>query len=63
MILIVYLIMSPEHSSIWNNNLGSGSIIIRKMTFHSQVLLLIVPDFYHPDYSKFWNLFKMKTNY
>lgn len=55
------LVMSHEPTFIWEKILNKGSSITRKMTFHSNVPLMTIPDYFNPDYAKFWNLFKVET--
>jgi nucleotide-binding universal stress UspA family protein len=57
------LAMSPERSSALKTLFSAASSMTRKMSFHAHVPLLTIPDYYDPDYSKFWNLFKMQTKF
>jgi nucleotide-binding universal stress UspA family protein len=57
------LAMSPERSSALKLAFNPTSSKTRKMTFHAYVPLLTIPDYYDPDYSKFWNLFRTQTKY
>ena len=31
--------------------------LTRKMSFHTRIPLLAIPDFYNPEYSAFWKVF------
>lgn len=57
------LAMSPEKSSAIKLAINPTSSLTRKMTFHAHIPILAVPDYYNPDYSKFWNLFKLQKEF
>lgn len=57
------LAMSPERSSALKLAFNPTASLTRKMTFHTHIPILAIPDYYNPDYSKFWNLFKLQKKF
>ena len=57
------LAMSPEKSSVLKFAFSPSASKTREMSFESHIPLLSVPDYFDPEYSKFWNLFRMQTNF
>lgn len=50
------LIMSPEKTFLVERIFSKTGSITKKMTFHTTIPLLTIPDFYNPDYAKFWKV-------
>lgn len=51
------LIVSPERPFLLKKLFGSLMSVSKKMTLYSSVPIMAIPDFYNPDYFKFWKNF------
>ena len=52
-----WLVMSPEKPFFLDKLFNAKASITRKMSLHTTVPLLSIPDYYNPDYEWFWKLF------
>lgn len=53
------LIMSHERPYFLERVFSSKGAITRKMTLYTHIPLLVIPDYYNPDYAWFWKLFAL----
>lgn len=53
------LVMSHEKPYFLERIFNPGSSRARKMALHTEVPLLVVPDYYNPDFAWFWRLFAL----
>jgi len=51
------LVMSPEKQLLFERIFMPSASMTRRMSFHTHVPLLSIPDFYHPEYAAFWKEF------
>lgn len=51
------LVMSPEQPFLLEKIFTPNPSVTRKMTFHTSVPLMTIPDFYNPEYVDFWKHF------
>lgn len=57
------LVMSPERPFLMERIFLPNDSITRKMTFHTNVPLLSIPDYYNQEYSSFWKMFEPDERY
>lgn len=58
-----WLVMSPERPYLMDRIFFPEYSMTRKMSFHTRVPLLSVPDHYNPEYAAFWKIFQLDENY
>lgn len=58
-----WLVMSPEKPFILERVFMPGSSTTRKMSFRTHTPLFSIPDYYNPEYSKYWELFDLDEKY
>jgi nucleotide-binding universal stress UspA family protein len=58
-----WLVMSPEKSSLFEKIFIPLQSLTKKMSFHTHVPLLSIPDYYDPEYSEFWKMFELDEKY
>lgn len=51
------LVMSPEKQFLFEKIFLASLSITRKMSVHSAIPLMTIPDFYNPEYIAFWKFF------
>ncbi len=51
------LVMSPEKPFLMEKIFLPNDSVTREMSFHTDIPLLAIPDFYNPEYSAFWKFF------
>lgn len=51
------LVMSPERPFLLEKIFTPNPSVTRKMSFHTSVPLMTIPDFYNPEYVDFWKQF------
>lgn len=56
------LVMSPEKKNLFEKIFVPAASMTHKMSFHSSIPLLAIPDFYNPEYAGFWKFFS-KADY
>jgi nucleotide-binding universal stress UspA family protein len=52
-----WLVMSPEKPFFLEKLFNPSASTTRKMSLHTTIPLLSIPDYYNPDYEWFWKLF------
>jgi nucleotide-binding universal stress UspA family protein len=53
------LVMSPEKQVLFEKLFMLSASRTRKMSFHSSVPLMTIPDFYNPEHAGFWKMFEI----
>ncbi len=51
------LVMSPEKPFLFEKIFNPVSSVTKKMTLHTHIPLMTIPDFYNPEYAEWWKLF------
>ena len=51
------LVMSPEQPYLFEKIFMPNKSIVKKMSFHTTLPLMTIPDFYNPEYTDFWKHF------
>ncbi len=57
-----WLVMSPERPFLLGRIFNAAVSATRKMSFHLEVPLLTIPDYYNSDYAKFWRIYESGMN-